>query len=158
MAVISWSDELSVGVHVIDADHKMIIDLINQLADEVDGNHDADIVGSVLSALYDYTDFHFCREEALMEACGYEALPQHRKVHDALRGRVREIRDLHAANPTMILDEDLMEFMTEWLIKHIMGHDKNYAPDMKGKERQIAEAHRAFIQQDSMAPSADATE
>ena len=158
MAAIDWTEDLSVGVHVIDADHRMLIDLINQFDEAVSSGHSHEKINGIISALYDYTDFHFTREEALMDVCGYEDLPAHRKVHDTLRARVKEIRDLHAANPDMVIDDDLMSFMTEWLTKHIMGNDKNYAPTMAGKEREIAEAHRAFIEHGSMAPSADAAD
>lgn len=158
MAAVTWSEDLSVGVHVIDADHKMLIDLINQFTEAVDNGESHEMVGGVLNALYDYTDFHFTREEALMDACGYADLAAHREVHDQLRGRVKEIRDLHASKPDMVFDDDLKAFMTEWLTKHIMGKDKAYSPSMEGKEREIAEAHRGFIEHLSMAPSADATE
>lgn len=158
MTAINWSEEYSVGVHIIDADHKMLIDLINQCSTAVSEGHDHAKVDKVLAALYEYTDFHFIREEALMKACEYADLDQHREVHDKLRGQVRDIRDKHATNPTDAMDDEVMTFLTEWLTKHILGHDKRYAPSMEGKEREIAEAHRPFLQYWSEGADAEATD
>ncbi len=158
MTTISWSDELSVGVHVIDADHKFLIDLIGRFNQAVASGQGADRIGKLLNALYEYTDFHFIREEALMKACGYPGLAAHGKIHERLCARMEEIRDQHAAAPSETPSDEILAFLNEWLTKHIMGHDKNYAPSMAGKELEIAQAHAPFLRQWSVAESAEATD
>jgi hemerythrin len=158
MPQVQWSDELSVGVHVIDADHKMLIDLINQVLAAHEAKRPHDQLAKILAALDEYTDFHFVREEAMMEACGYEGLEEHRKVHEMLRNEVRNIRENHAREPAKVLSDEVLAFLTQWLGRHIMGHDQRYAPSMVGKEQAIAEAHRAFLHHGSVAESADATD
>ncbi|MEO5338626.1 MAG: bacteriohemerythrin [Magnetospirillum sp. WYHS-4] len=144
MRVVEWSPELSVGVEVLDFDHEVLVSLINQLADAVADGEDHDVVGSVLNMMLDYTDYHFGREEAIMEACAYPGLAEHRAIHAALKGRVREIRDLYDANPGMVLGEDLMDFLTRWLKDHIMGRDRLYIPSLRGKEMTIAASSQDF--------------
>jgi len=158
MKTISWSDDLSVGVHVIDADHKFLIDLIKQVNQEVAAPGSAKRIGGLLNALYEYTDFHFIREEALMKACAYPGLADHRKVHEKLCARMEEIRDQHASAPSEAMSGEIQTFLNEWLTKHIMGHDKNYAPSMAGKELEIAQAHAPFLRHFSVAESAEATD
>lgn len=158
MTTISWSEELSVGVHILDADHKLLIDLIKRFNGAVASGQGPDKIGRVLKALYEYTDFHFIREEALMKACGYPGLEKHHQVHEKLYARMEDIYAEHARAPSEALSGEIKTFLNQWLTKHIMGHDKRYAPTMVGKEQEIAEAHRPFLRHWSIAESADATD
>lgn len=158
MTAVKWSDDLSVGVHILDADHRMLIDLINQIVEGAKGGVDAKKLDRVLKALDEYADFHFIREEAMMEACGYPGLAEHRKVHEKLLHQVRNIRDHFARERSKAFTDEVLAFLTQWLTKHIMGHDKSYAPSMVGKEDVIAEAHRPFLTVQSYGESADATD
>ncbi|MEO5337663.1 MAG: bacteriohemerythrin [Magnetospirillum sp. WYHS-4] len=158
MPAVSWTDDLSVGVHVVDADHKMLIDLINQVVAAAESKRPHDQIAKVLVALDEYVDFHFVREESMMEACGYAGLDDHRKVHEKLRTEVHNIAEHFKREPAKALTDEVLAFLTQWLVRHIMGHDKNYAPAMVGKEQQIAEAHRAFLHHGSYGESADATD
>ena len=133
MPAIEWNDDLSVGVDLIDSDHKTLIDLINLVANSIEARQTAKTIGDVIQLLYEYTEFHFIREEVLMEACGYSDLDNHRKVHQSLKKRVRAIRDQYAKNPDSVNAPEVLEFMTGWLTDHIMGQDMAYAPAMSGR-------------------------
>ena len=87
MAAIEWSNDLSVGVELIDSDHKTLIDLIKLVANSIEAGQTAKTIGDVVELLYEYTEFHFIREEVLMEACGYSDLDNHRKVHQSRKKR-----------------------------------------------------------------------
>ena len=133
MAAIEWSYDLSVGVELIDSDHKTLIDLINLVANSIEAGQTAKTIGDVVELLYEYTEFHFIREEVLMEDCGYSDLDNHRKVHQSLKKRARAIRDQYAKNPGSVDAPEILEFMTGWLTDHIMGQDTAYAPAMAGR-------------------------
>ena len=81
MPAIEWNNDLSVGVDLIDSDHKTLIDLINLVADSIEAGQSAKTIGDVVQLLYEYTEFHFIREEVLMEACGYSDLDNHRNTN-----------------------------------------------------------------------------
>ncbi len=66
MALLHWRDNLSVGVDDVDADHKHLIDLLNELHYLVFAGGDRTSVGKVLEKLVRYTEYHFDREEKLM--------------------------------------------------------------------------------------------
>ncbi len=51
-----------------------------------------------------------------------------------------------------------MLFLTQWLTKHILGHDKNYGQSMVGRESEIAEANRPFLEYHSVAESGEASD
>ena len=144
MAIIEWTPGLSAGVETIDTDHKLLISLLNQLDDAVSAGESEDIVGSVLDALLDYTDYHFGREEALMRACGYPDVEPHAETHADLRDQVATIRDRYRRNPDSIREREVMAFLKTWLTAHIMGRDKLYEPFMASKAEAVAEADREF--------------
>jgi hemerythrin len=144
MTVVRWTQGMSVGVPSIDADHQALIGMVNQLDDAIKAAKGQERFGSVLDALLDYTMYHFGREEALMEACGYPDLEAHRHTHRVLRTQVAHIRDRHSGNPDAIRDREVLAFLKNWLTSHIMGRDKLYEPFMASRRAVVQKAEAAY--------------
>lgn len=134
MSLITWQDSYSVGVPLIDNDHKLLVSLINQLDDAIKGGQGRDVVGSVLNVLEEYTRGHFGREEILMRKAGYPDLPPHKREHEKLAAQVREIVARYAAGDDSHIDDELLQFLKSWLTGHILGVDMKYAPYLKDVE------------------------
>lgn len=132
MPLITWQDSYSVGVPLIDDDHRLLVSLINQLDDAIQGGQGRDVVGSVLNVLEEYTRGHFGREERLMEKAGYPDLVPHRREHHKLTDQVRAIVERYHAGPDETLDADVLAFLKTWLTGHILGVDMKYAPYLEG--------------------------
>lgn len=132
MSLITWQDSYSVGVPLIDDDHKLLVTLINQLDDAIQGGQGRDVVGSVLNVLEEYTRGHFGREELLMEKAGYADLPPHRREHRKLTDQVRDIVVRYHGHQDEHLDSEVLTFLKTWLTGHILGVDMKYAPHLKG--------------------------
>jgi hemerythrin-like metal-binding protein len=137
---------MSVGIQSIDDDHKMLVDLVNRLDDAIKADRGKYVLGSVLDALLDYTTYHFEREEALMQACGYPDLDAHGHTHRVLRTQVTHIRNRHRANPESIYDREVLAFLKNWLTSHIMGRDKLYAPFMTSRRDAVEKAEAAHAE------------
>lgn len=131
MALITWKDSYSVGVDLIDNDHKLLVSLINQLGDATEGGQGRDVVGSVLNVLIEYTEGHFGREELLMEKGGYPDLAAHREHHRALTTTVRKMVAQYRDGTAQALDRDILDFLQSWLTGHILGVDMEYRPFVK---------------------------
>jgi hemerythrin len=144
MAGIEWTPELSVGVNSLDADHKVLISLVNQLDDAIQRGQSRDTVRRVLDALRDYTEYHFNREEALMRACGYPDIDAHKRTHGTLRAQVAEIRDRYLRNPESIHAREVLAFSKNWLTAHIMGRDQLYVPFINNARAAVDAADEAF--------------
>lgn len=123
---IEWSDAMSVGNDDLDFDHQHLIEIINRLwvADSM-GNRQ--IIGFVLDDLVNYTEFHFAREERLLEQAGFSDIVQHSSIHKGICRRLDEIRWEYFQGIQDELRSGLLEFVTAWLNKHILEEDMQYS-------------------------------
>ena len=68
---IEWSNELSVGIEEIDAQHKVLVDLLNQTHGAIQQRHIAQVTNDIIDQLSEYTRVHFAVEESLMRILHY---------------------------------------------------------------------------------------
>ena len=144
MKLMIWTDEMSVGVEIIDEDHQRLFILLNRLGYSLREQSTSEVMTKVLSDLSDYTDYHFNREEILMEVCDYPEIDLHKRVHRALRTQVAKYRQAFQQDPAAVDIRQLRDFINDWLIDHIMVMDKKYESWMKGKDRELRLANVRF--------------
>jgi len=132
MPLLIWGAMFEVGIRDIDAQHRRLFDLANQLADAIRVGKGREITGEVLTDLLRYTQTHFSFEEQLMRQYGYPAAAEHRQRHQDLVQQVIEFRRRFKAGDVYVVSEAL-QFFTEWLSSHIMNIDKAFARDLKSK-------------------------
>lgn len=126
MAGTDWGEIIEMGIPFVDSDHRVLLRLLNLLEDSLAASEDSSVVSSVLQSLTEYTAYHFRREEAFLEVCGYPDLADHRAVHERLRRDVASfMADLHN-DPASIAALELRDFVKAWLIEHILGDDMAY--------------------------------
>jgi len=118
-----WQDSLNTGISVIDAQHRRIVEFINQLHD-ARKTEDRQHIGDVIDGLVDYTVSHFAFEEALMEDAGYEFVRGHRKVHELFIRRVAQFQTKFKAGEDVA--EGLHRLLSRWLFGHIRNEDSGY--------------------------------
>lgn len=123
MALISWSNMLSTGVSEQDAQHKKLIDLINQLNDAMQAGKGADVLGKVLSELVNYTVFHFGYEEKLMAQHKYEDTAAHKAEHLKFVQTAGDLKKKFDSG-SAVISVEIMNFLRDWLTSHIMKTDK----------------------------------
>jgi hemerythrin-like metal-binding protein len=128
MAQFKWDDSLRTGIAPVDADHHLLIGLINQLDEAVLAGEGREVIGSVLTVLLEYVETHFAREEGFMARAGYPGLAEHRRQHADLAARVRDISERYSRDQIRVLDRELLGFLKTWLIDHIMKTDMAYRP------------------------------
>jgi hemerythrin len=132
MALIKWSNELSVGIQEIDEQHKVLIGLLNDLDDAVRGRKAATIARAVLDKLVEYTRVHFTVEESLMRILDYPGYERHKRQHEGLTGEVNAFLQKLDREKTSVgmelLDFEMLNFLKDWLTKHIMESDRLYGP------------------------------
>lgn len=79
-----------------------------------------------LEELVSYTKYHFEREEKLMSENDYPDFEAHKAQHEQMIAQVEEFVQLYNEKGHDALNE-IVEFLTGWLINHINGTDKQYS-------------------------------
>jgi hemerythrin len=120
MAKFQWDESLNVGIDLINEQHKMLIQKINDLSDAVENVQGAESIVQTLDFLIEYTDFHFGTEEKHMEELNYPAMNAHKTAHAEFKDTLKNLYDdFDEEGATQPIAESINTFMINWLIKHI---------------------------------------
>lgn len=128
MGFTEWSTQFSVHNPEMDEQHKAIFRLANELQEGISNRQNGDALGRIIQELLDYTERHFAEEEHLMRQHNYPGYERHKMAHDQLTGQVLEFeRKFHSGDGSF--SAEMFQFLvSDWLVKHILGMDKLYAP------------------------------
>jgi hemerythrin len=132
MAFFSWDEKYSVNIPEVDAQHKMLVSMVNDLFESMNAGKGKDILGSILSGLVSYSKTHFSTEERLMKTCDYPDYLHHKKSHDDFTSQALDLKK-QFDNGNVTLSVKVGKFLKEWLINHILVEDKKYVPFLNGK-------------------------
>ncbi|WP_028448792.1 MULTISPECIES: bacteriohemerythrin [Chitinibacter] len=122
--LIEWNDALSVGIQEIDEQHKVLVDLLNELHDAIRQHHGREASVEILGRLVDYTRIHFAVEESLMRILGYPEYETHKGHHEDLISQVNTLQQRMREGEAITFE--LLHFLRNWLTHHIMEGDQRY--------------------------------
>lgn len=125
MSLVAWSDKLSVGVSVIDAEHKELINLLKDVHEAIETGQRREVLGAALDVLIAHTVAHFAHEEILFAETGYPDAEAHKNEHKALIEQILDVQRGYRAGE-LILSPDVLKFLRRWLILHIKTSDMKY--------------------------------
>ena len=132
MSLITWNDKYSVNINEIDGQHQKLVRIINLLHDSMKEGKGRDVVGKVLNDLVNYTIFHFSYEEKLFDKYNYPENQIHKLEHENLVEKVKMfVQDFEKGKG--VLPFEVMNFLQDWLLKHISGTDKKYSAFFNSK-------------------------
>lgn len=132
MALMTWKEEYSVNIKVIDSQHKKLVDLLNQIYDATKVGKGKEVLAKILSELVSYTKVHFTTEEEFFKKFSYPGYLQHKNEHDKLTKQVCDFQDQYETGRATISIE-IMQFLRDWLNGHILGTDKKYSEFLNSK-------------------------
>src|ERR1035437_1544712 len=133
MPLITWNDNLSVGVKALDDDHKRLVGMINELHDAIMLGRARDVLSGVLDGMVKHTQTHFAREEQFFVQTGYRGRAAHKREHDNLTRRVKTLQAEYNGGEPLALSIETIGFLKTWLVAHIQGSDKKYGPHLNSK-------------------------
>ena len=125
MSTLEWQESWSVGNASLDEDHKRLISIIQTVGESRTRSMDA---ARVISELEEYTNYHFAREEKLMEAADIPGLEAHKKSHRAFVEWLDSVRQTFTISQQArsVLIETVDDYLQDWLKNHILKTDMNY--------------------------------
>ncbi len=128
-----WNRQLVTGLGPIDDQHKELVRLINELYAAMKAKAGATESGRILEELADYTKYHFGFEEEMFAKHNYPEASGHKVAHQDLVEKVVAFNNDFKRGKAG-LSMELMDFLADWLKKHIMKTDMAYVPFFKGKD------------------------
>ena len=68
MALIKWSPNFVTGIDIIDQQHRMLVDLMNELSEAHEAGKDRQLLVDLIKKLGVYAATHFAQEEEIFKA------------------------------------------------------------------------------------------
>jgi hemerythrin len=138
MEKLQWDESLSVGVELIDQQHRMLIQRLDDFATAAEASQGTAQVVNTLAFLIEYTEFHFDAEEKHMAETGYPGREDHQDMHKDLKTTLARLeQDFHEEGATQMLAEAIHTLMVNWLVKHIREVDVQFGTYLNDKETTI---------------------
>ncbi|WP_378952561.1 bacteriohemerythrin [Pelosinus sp. sgz500959] len=125
--MVVWKDEFSIGVDLIDEEHKHLFVIANEIYDLLNNDLIIDKYDQILyiiNNLKDYTIKHFADEEAYMLNCGYRKFLSHKALHIDFIEKINAVDLEKIDNGQNQYLVEIMNFVCNWLIEHILTEDK----------------------------------
>lgn len=125
---IEWQDNFSVGVKVLDDDHKRLISIINRTSEDAWNGVSTQWAIKELRA---YANHHFRREEARLKCIEFTEFDAHKKEHQSFIKWLETVSMTYRMNneTEYFMAETINSYLHDWLIHHILESDMKY----KGK-------------------------
>jgi hemerythrin len=125
---IQWSDELAIGIGIIDDQHKKLVERIASFSRAVDSG-DMHRIEDTVNYLVGYAIQHFGAEELIMIRNCYDQFKEHRDEHSWF---IKQVFDVHKSlmserSIPQKQVQELRDMLYRWTVDHIMVKDKRIA-------------------------------
>ena len=134
MPLIVWTDQLIIGVKLLDNDHKKLVLLINQLYDGLKTDRAKLELERVFEDLVSYARVHHAQEEHLLVETGFQGSAAHKQEHESTIERVVELQMRFKSSEELAIELEVVNQLRDWLFSHIQGSDKEFVAHLKAKE------------------------
>ena len=148
MAYFEWGEDMVIDRGPIDADHRKLVDLVNELHTATSQGRGRLVVGRLLEQLIRDTDEHLREEEQIMAQAGFPRLDGHKKGHDAFVSDLRDLQQKLRAGQVTVAAQ-LSAVLRDWLSVHIRRNDKElrrfYDQQAREKQNPVISKRRAHV-------------
>ena len=134
MSILSWNSHFETGIDLVDAQHRYLVDLVNQVAPLLAkaGEAAPADLEALFGHLLDYATEHFAVEETLMQQEHVDArhVERHLESHRHFSETVRQMAAAVLQGQD-VSGRNLLAFVTNWLVFHILGQDQAMARQLR---------------------------
>ena len=113
--IVEWQDCKETGIAAIDSDHRMVIDIVNELEVAVGVKSPAEVMAATLDALTRRVDDHFRREEAEFADFDSRKVERHCAEHREISSLAQGLSSAWQIAPDSLDRTALRLFAGRWL-------------------------------------------
>lgn len=130
---LAWAEDFESGLDVFDDQHRLLVDLINELSSNLDaeGTEAAEHFHTVVTRTFEFASNHFADEEKMMREIGVDSrhFGQHFTDHQRFIEQLNNIWDARhtITSPASVL----LEFLVAWIRFHILDEDQSLVRQIK---------------------------
>jgi len=138
--MLEWDDALTTGDMEIDAQHRYLIDVFNDLGRTIEENqHSKEDIERVLGVMSFYAGWHFGREEDCFAKYNCPAADKNVKAHAVFIEKLSTYRsEIEQTNDFKELALKLHEELSDWIVNHILAVDGQLYPCIHNRPKPTA--------------------
>lgn len=119
---IVWTPRFEVGIPELDADHREMVQRINQIGTLCEEGNLTDALAG-LRELRALSTEHFAREEEIVQSLSGQLTSAHIKAHKSRAQELLEVEERIAAETGAHSLDKLPPFLVHWFCRHAIGYD-----------------------------------
>ena len=127
MELLEWNSSYSVGNALMDAHHRVFIEMLKEFQ-KFKGKNDRVAIQQRINFLVEYVAMHFAAEERLMLKANFPDFKAHKAIHEEFAHKALSIKESYEKSPTSVSEDEVLKIMQDWVASHIMDSDKQYLP------------------------------
>ncbi len=126
MQPIRWNEEFKIDVKEIDEQHKVLLEIFNQIVTSVEKKIEWQKTSSIVDSLLHHAYRHFATEERYMIKHQYPDLPLHIDKHlDFIKKVTMMTQEVREKGPDK--QKEMVAFLAKWYYDHVLVIDKKYS-------------------------------
>jgi hemerythrin len=137
MQPFKWTKAHAVFLPQVDAEHRNLCRLAEQLQQTIASGARAPRIQSEIQSLLEAIEEHFAHEERLMKAAACESCEWHKQQHNTLRRKGKRMRAAFAAGDRDA-PEDFLAFLAHWFHDHMALTDRMMGAQLRNRDRLAA--------------------
>ena len=124
MDKVEWGSSYTLGIDIIDVQHKKLFDLMSEIYTASENDCDIQKIIELFDELTNYSHYHFNEEEAYFSSMSDEDIEIHKQQHRFFIDEIEKIKQQCLRINGMSLE--LLYFLNDWLVNHIKVEDHKY--------------------------------
>ncbi|MFN3927741.1 MAG: bacteriohemerythrin [Pseudanabaenaceae cyanobacterium] len=119
-----WENVPKTGVASIDAQHRELVEGINDLADGIEEGQGTAAIKKILTFLQYYAEWHFEHEEGCAHRHHCQHMEAHHHAHEQFKIMVKELRqEYQQSGGSEEIAVKIHHLLADWLLQHIIKVD-----------------------------------
>lgn len=139
MAYFEWADDMAIDGGIIDQDHRVLVDLVNELHSATTRGAGQTVVATILRRAIESTREHLAHEEEIMAREGFPNLENHKIGHQEFINSLYALEQRLQAGSITVAAQ-LSSVLRDWLSIHIRRNDKELRRFIQRRDQEQARA------------------
>ncbi len=124
MQPIQWNEEFKIDVQEIDEQHKVLLEIFNQIVSSAEKKNDWKATSSIVDSLIHHAYRHFATEERYMINHQYPGLPLHIGQYLEFIKKVAMLTQ-EVKEKGLEKQKEMLAFLVKWYYDHVLIIDRS---------------------------------